>query len=283
MKENEYLARLHAEMMDIMDEIVRVCTIIGARYYLIGGTLLGAVRHGGFIPWDDDFDIVMPREDFSIFIDNCEKLLSHEYRLSWSTTNPRHARLFAKISKVGTSFVEQIGKSQIDWGIFVDIFPADYADAYGPAVERRKKQVKLIGNMLHEKQAQTHYGRFKKTVLKLFPYRFLLSLASRIMQSGNTCPRRTCYVNYGSQYPVKRQTINIDFFGAGRQLQFENRTYNVPVEYHEVLKTIFGNNYMVVPPPEKRRIHYPIHVRFSNGDLMEFSQPSSKISLLDSL
>lgn len=66
-----YLRKLHSDILVVMDEIDRLCTKYHLRYYLIGGTLLGAIRHQGFIPWDDDLDIVMPRDDYEKFIQLC--------------------------------------------------------------------------------------------------------------------------------------------------------------------------------------------------------------------
>ena len=75
MEHNEYIKRIHEEILKVMDEIDRICRDQGLQYYLIGGTLLGAVRHGGFIPWDDDLDIAMPREDYETFLAICPSVL----------------------------------------------------------------------------------------------------------------------------------------------------------------------------------------------------------------
>ena len=130
---DHYLDKLHGEILAIMDEIHRVCQIKNIKYYLIGGSMLGAVRHKGFIPWDDDLDIAMPREDFERFVEGATEWLSSGFSLEWITTNPNHVYLFAKITKKGTLFIDQPSTKQT--GIFVDVFPLDSSPKYNFRVE----------------------------------------------------------------------------------------------------------------------------------------------------
>ena len=81
--EASVLKKLHSEEVKILDEIVRICKKNNIEYFLIGGTLLGAIRHKGFIPWDDDLDIAMPREDYEKFLKTAEKELQEPYKLEY--------------------------------------------------------------------------------------------------------------------------------------------------------------------------------------------------------
>lgn len=283
MEQENYLTKLHTEMLEILDEIIRVCNILKINYYLTGGTLLGAVRHNGFIPWDDDLDIIMNREDFEAFIEAAPRQLHSDYYLAWFTTDKKYYRLYAKVCKRNTIFLEKVGNNSSDFGIFVDIFPIDYSDGSKSRIQRRKKMVKALGNMLTEKKAMSNYKGLKRAMIKMLPEKLLLQLAQRIMISENRCSNKEFFVNYGSQYPIERWTINCECFGNGRLIPFENRFYNAPDRCDEVLKSIFGEHYMEIPPENKRKTHYPLEVKFSDGTSMKFEQTGEKLKIKDIL
>ena len=79
-------------------------------------------------------------------------------------------------------------------------------------------------------------------------------------------------VNFGSQYKLSKQTMPVEWYGEGVPIEFEGRMYNAPKEYEKVLSSIYGNNYMQLPPENKRRMHYPVKVVFSDGSTMEFER-----------
>ena len=97
---NKVLRKLQLTQLEILTEVVRICHSNKLRYYLIGGTLLGAIRHKGFIPWDDDLDIAMPRKDFVKFISICRTELNSRYFLHYYTTDFNYYLPFAKVRKV---------------------------------------------------------------------------------------------------------------------------------------------------------------------------------------
>ncbi len=111
--------------LNILKQIHELCISQGFRYFLIGGTLLGAVRHKGFIPWDDDIDIGMPRSDYERFIEYCS---SNEvpFKLVCNKTDPNYGYLFAKAVDRNTVLIEEnANKDGAELGIYVDIFPID--------------------------------------------------------------------------------------------------------------------------------------------------------------
>ena len=112
--------------LGILQEVHNVCIEQGLRYSLAGGTLLGAVRHGGFIPWDDDIDIMMPRPDYNKLIEYC---MNNEtpFRLVSTETEKGYGYIFAKAVDQKTFIIEQNGnRGNADMGVYVDIFPIDY-------------------------------------------------------------------------------------------------------------------------------------------------------------
>lgn len=120
------LARLHTELYDILGETIRVCEQNNLRYFLIGGTAIGALYDNGILPWDDDIDIGMPRKDYEQFLKLAPTCLKSQYFLSCVETDPKTPYYFAKVRKNGTLFKEEtFSEIKMHQGIFIDIFPFD--------------------------------------------------------------------------------------------------------------------------------------------------------------
>lgn len=122
----EELDLLHAELYDILGETIRVCQKHDIPYFVIGGTAIGALYDQGILPWDDDIDIGMTRENYNKFLKVAPGELGPSYFLSWIETDPHTPYYFAKVKKNNTLFVEEMFKNvPMHPGIFVDIFPFD--------------------------------------------------------------------------------------------------------------------------------------------------------------
>ena len=119
--------KLQLIQVSIVEDIDRICRDNGLKYYIIGGTLLGAVRHKGFIPWDDDIDLVMYRDDYNKFISIIQSEYSEKYFLQNFYTDKHYTRYIAKVRLNGTHLTESyLDNSKSHDGIYVDIFPLDY-------------------------------------------------------------------------------------------------------------------------------------------------------------
>lgn len=123
---SDILRRLHAELMDVMREVIRVCDVAGIPYFIQGGTAIGAHFFDDIVPWDDDIDLGMTRENYERFLREAPALLAKDYHLQEFTTEPDTPFYFAKVRKCGTRFVESewVGLPVED-GIYIDIFPYD--------------------------------------------------------------------------------------------------------------------------------------------------------------
>ena len=122
----EELDLLHAELYDILGETLRVCQKHDIPYFVIGGTAIGALYDQGILPWDDDIDIGMTRENYNKFLKVAPGELGPSYFLSWIETDPHTPYYYAKVKKNNTLFVEEMFKNiPMHPGIFVDIFPFD--------------------------------------------------------------------------------------------------------------------------------------------------------------
>lgn len=264
MEQNEYLMRIHNEILKVMDEVDRICREHNLQYYLIGGTLLGAVRHEGFIPWDDDLDIAMPREDYETFLSICPSVLPSYLKIGSARYDANYHRLFSKVYNVNTRFIEHIGEKETNMGIFVDVFPLDLSDGYSRFLECRKWFVKKCSVMLSSKTYPGQLNRIKKMIINLLSSKLILGMAEYAMKYPKS-KRNKFTSNFTSHYDIRRQTMSSDFFGKGGELSFAGRKYMVPTDYKSVLTSIFGKYYMQIPPKDKQITHHPSLVRFSDG------------------
>ena len=120
------LERLHKELYSTLAEIIRICEVCGIPYFIQGGSAIGALYNKGIVPWDDDIDVGMTRENYERFLREAPAHLSPEYFLEWFGTEANTPFFFAKIKRNNTLFVEEIWRNMdIHHGIFVDIFPYD--------------------------------------------------------------------------------------------------------------------------------------------------------------
>lgn len=255
---------VHSIQKGILDEVVRICQNNGLQYFLIGGTLLGAVRHGGFIPWDDDLDIVMPRDDYDRFLALCKDELDSRYVLDYYGTNPKYWLPYAKVRRKDTIYEleSQVGLEGVPKGVWIDIFPLDnmVSSRLVQIVQGfvfRELRFYIRARQLNQKSNL----RWRRILHMLYPplsVERLFGIMHRVMTLWN---KKECkyYVNFGSQYGVKKQTIEKERYFPPRELLFENDIYQVPNDYDYILQRIFGN-YHELPPLEKRVGHRPVRV-----------------------
>ena len=126
MLSNDILRKVQLKELEILLEIKRICDNNNINYYLCFGTLLGAVRHKGFIPWDDDVDIYMKRDDYNRFLQVAPNQISKNFFIESSKFNSNFPRTFTKVKANGTIFLEKYFQSTgVHPGIWVDVFPLD--------------------------------------------------------------------------------------------------------------------------------------------------------------
>lgn len=286
---DKYLNKLHRDILTIMDEIDRICKENKLRYYLMCGSCLGAVRHHGFIPWDDDLDIAMPRKDFDKFIalfSKSEKdVMSEKLYIRWVTTENYYNHAFAKVCLKGTLFQEDCGKASRNAGIFVDIFPLDFCAAYNKLQERKNRLAKLFGYCLSYKGAENRKETWYKTWAFKVITAFFSNRAIHRMMLLVTRPqdeRMSDYqAFYATPYPIRNMLFPKEWHGEGKEMLFEGRRYIVPFEAESYLQQIYGKDYMQIPPANKRKTHYPLRVIFSDGEEMIFERVIERVSYSD--
>ena len=112
--------------LDILQHFIEACEKLNVQYFLVCGSALGAKRHGGFIPWDDDMDVGMYREDYNKFMEQAPAILPEGYFLQNYKTDPAYSNVFAKLRNSNTTYIEKTAAElKINHGIYIDIFPLD--------------------------------------------------------------------------------------------------------------------------------------------------------------
>lgn len=261
------LQELHKVEVEILDEFVRICDKYNLKYFLVGGTLLGAVRHKGFIPWDDDLDVGLQRKDYEKFTEVIEKELNPKYMVDNKYTNHKYYLNFTKIRKKKTLFIQDIQENYDGpKGIWIDVFPFDEAKNNKTILTPIQGACNDIIFRMVEYKTGIVPGKLK-TVKRLIgkmilvKNRTLLDLLDKILSIQNKNDNNKFIVSLVSSYGYKKEMFYKDEFFPLKQLEFEGKKYNVPSNYKQVLKSMYGD-YMKLPPIEKRVTHNPTKIEF---------------------
>ena len=271
----ELLNDIHNIQLEMALEVKRICDKYNIKYSIIAGTLLGAVRHKGFIPWDDDLDIGMLREEYDRFIEVCKKELDDKYFLQTWDTDKDFPLPIAKLRKNGTRYVEKnSSKSNHHKGIYIDIFPFDNVPE--STIKRKVQNIVtyILKRMLLIKKNYILWEdneKLKRIIYKivfivssLFPDYLIKDTLYRVMTMYND--RKTNkVVTFGGAYGYNKETINRQWLENNKPIIFENVEFSAPCDYEGYL-TYFYGDYMS-PPPENKRYnrHNIIEVRFREG------------------
>ena len=244
---------------DILLEIRRVCTLSDIQFYLYAGSLLGAVRHKGFIPWDDDIDIVMMREDYNRFVDACEKYLDHDnFELQTIYSDPYTSNPWMKIHNKNTAFLSGIRREGAMEGINIDIFPVDNAPDSRILLKLRSWIIDRLNfvyqyRFIDRLPNASWKMRLFQTLIAFIPpwneMKFKLAY-NRYIQKYNG--KQTENVVYLSNRKYMRKLISRHCFDQTAFLEFEGEQFPVPGDWQEVLLRLYGENYMELPPQEQR-------------------------------
>lgn len=268
--EQATLRRLQMVELEILEAVDSVCREYGITYFLDSGTVLGARRHGGFIPWDDDIDLGMPREDYERFLEVAPAALGERFCVTCSRTNPCQAALFAKVMLAGTRFVtDETEEAGFNQGVFVDIFPYDAVCAESNAAKRQRQRCMMW-------QSFSYLYHSKHIVV---PHKGVLgaaeTLACRIAHYAVRAILSPGRINRGfdkaaviAKNDPESDTLMASSYAATEPfpksmllppgiIRFEGKEFFAPADVEGYLRTQYGQTWNQLPPEDQRRNHAP--------------------------
>lgn len=258
--ENSYLDQFRQDnlrpaqlkLLSILQEIAAICDRHQIPYWLDGGTLLGAVRHGGFIPWDDDLDISMRKEDMERFVQIAPAELPEWLVLQTPETDVEMNGVAYKVRDLNSFFVEQTdyNKASYQKGLFVDIFPfVNYPSSFHKLTKKVARGICIANSYLHTPHLYSNRSVVEFLYFKM-KYSLLMALWT-LMKPLAKNGEYTCSFPLYNWYGVIYRTDSL--FPLGR-ISFEGLEFSAPHNPDAYLTSIY-RNYMQLPPPEKRAVH----------------------------
>ena len=259
---NFHLRVLQKYELKILNTVNEFCEKNHLIYYLAEGTLLGAIRHKGFIPWDDDVDIAMPRKDYERLLKIWGTTKIDDCVLLHNSTYSQYYLPFAKIILQGnTGFRSQRKVPEQFQGPCIDIFPLDKApESHDLHQLKNCRKMRKYRNMLLVKSKIT---TSKKSLVKyglqakIYSYN-MLHKKIRMLETAYEAEDVACIANYGSSYTIDKECVPSEWYGQPRQTEFENMKLNVPREAERILQTIY-ENYMMLPPLEEQTCRHAFY------------------------
>lgn len=257
-------------LCETMKAFIAFCKENNLRYFACGGTCLGAIRHKGIIPWDDDIDVLMPREDYNRFLNLKREKTYMKYEI-FSPGSSGYYLPFAKFVYTGMTLVE-VKEYPLVLGTFIDVFPLDEVGDLDIAqkLSNHKKKVFSDYSLTIKKYYISEfidmflklrikcflkdlwYSLFGSFLRKKYLRRFYDSEIDIQKQHGDKC------MYYGGFYDVKKEVCQQEWFGAGVEVPFEDFSIRVPQNYDAYLTNMFGD-YMTPPPVEKQVTHHNLY------------------------
>ncbi len=261
-----YMELLQGYVMEILLVVDKFCREHNLTYYLGEGTLLGALRHKGFIPWDDDADILMPRADYEKFLELAKTELPEGYQLDSVETNPNHWTIIAQVQM--TRKVPYVKKRlegiALNNGPSLDIFPMDFVpDNNSNELSKRGNKIRILRRVLWIKSGlhnRAWYKTLKRRIIYYYPLKFygmfrsmksLQKQVEKIMTETND-PNLGYMCVFSSLYYARREAFRKEYFGEPKYVEFEGHMLPIPSEPERILNRIYGE-YMLMPPVSGRK------------------------------
>jgi lipopolysaccharide cholinephosphotransferase len=252
---------LQKKEFDLFACFADVCDRLGLPYYLVCGSALGAVKYGGFIPWDDDMDVGMLRADYERFLREAPALIPSHYFLQSYKSDPAYPLIFAKLRDSRTTYVEKgIAHLPVNHGVYIDIFPLDgYPDI--PREQKRLERRKRFHKTLLLAALRGNYGpkaRFAVGVMRFFGvHKRTGKILTRYEALISRYPPETSAVicNHGN-WQGKLEYAPREQYGKGTVASFEGIPVRVPELYDAYLTQKYGDWRADLPPEQQVGHHY---------------------------
>jgi lipopolysaccharide cholinephosphotransferase len=255
------LVKIKTIQLDILKVFDRFCKENNLRYSLTYGSLLGAVRHKGFIPWDDDIDIMMPRPDYDNMLNIFNEYTDY-YKVKAPTLNPDHPYVFAKIEDTRTQFIENI-EINYEIGINIDVFPVDGVPSNNLIFRIYFKWIKLLRYLLLTKLITIDFNNRSnsknillsvlKFILRPIRYQYLIDIIRKKIVKYDYNKSDYAMMPCINLKPTERMDKML--FENYKKLQFENYPFTAIEDFHRYLQVLYGD-YMKLPPLDQQITHH---------------------------
>ena len=276
----EVLEKLHRVQISIISDFVKVCDKYDLKYFAVYGTALGAIRHKGFIPWDDDVDVAMLREDYDRFCSVFHKELGTKYNLLTPELDKRYTCTVTHMQRKGTKFVSQVTKGmKCEQCIDLDIFPLDYVADNMREQKKQARQTNIWGKLLFLRGTAVPVipiSGLKGNILGI-----ICMVIHAVLKLLRISPKyiykkfkyaATRYNDKKGEYVtsfeysggLKDKVRAVDLFPL-EKVKFEEIEIYIPNNNHEFLAKVYGD-YMQLPPENERVNHMPLIIQFEGEE-----------------
>lgn len=245
--------------LDMLKAIDQFCTERGIRYFLAYGTLIGAARHKGYIPWDDDIDIVMPRKDYIEFMNGFNYWGKNHYKVVCNEFDSRYYHPFIKVINIDTVMKEE-NTNDYEIGVFIDVFPLDELPNNENDINKLYKKIRIYRDILTLKsipivERRSWYKNFILLVGQIVFRPISVSyLINKINTLAQTYAGKTANEKIGNLTSLAygmREIWDAKWFADTVYLPFEGYEFSCPQKYTEVLNHTY-RDYTKLPPLEKQ-------------------------------
>ncbi len=259
------LQEIHEACFELLVKIRSLCDKIGIEFWLAYGTLLGAVRHQGFIPWDDDVDLWMTRDHYDKFFDYLSKNLEELYPISYCSRRNTKDYSFAinRITDMRYRYLDTKMNCELDYGIFIDVYPLDYVGNDKKTYFKMYKKIRKL-NIAYSiyLQNKSFSGKVARSVMKKVFHWILhilfknqISILDYVEYRTNSIlgqnPQKDSALVGVAVWFAYIQCYEKELFDETIKIKFNGELFTVPKEYEKLLHIIYGD-YMILPPEEKR-------------------------------
>ncbi len=267
---------LHKVLLSAMKDVDKICCEQGIKYYLHAGTLLGAINHKGFIPWDDDVDISMMREDYERFVEIINEEYGDRYFLKNYETDPSYPNNRAKLGIKGTGFIYNDGREEM---LFIDIIPLYYLPKSDKKKRLQKKLIETIDAINNIKLlGAVPTSIVSKLVLKplsCLPRKFWGKVMDKIMikwqdkTSGEI--GILCYVgfNYAGISGYDDDRWPVEWYEETAMYEFEDTEFMSVKDWDSILRKKYGDKFMEPYPEEKRVTKHDVKEVYISEEVRE--------------
>jgi lipopolysaccharide cholinephosphotransferase len=276
------LRDLQLVTVDILVEFDRICQEYGLTYYLGFGTLLGAVRHKGYIPWDDDIDLCMPRKDFDKFVQVAYKKVHYPFQVCYHTMDNYTSFSFNfRVENSRVCIVRNIGGIDKELPAWISVFPIDGLPKKKVQQKRQERIISYLYTLLRfARSAKNGYGKSDKNILEKIGV-----VINKYLRIGKLLEPRKMARAINNQlrkfdYDMSDQVFVYTFnkyksiyekkwFDKPQMIEFEGKLFPAPSDYDAFLKRCYGD-YMKLPPVEQRKPSHSVDFIFKDSSLKKY-------------